>query len=90
MEEKMKDDEIEIDLGKFFRILCDSKKILGGIIVACTIIAMVYSLTLPPVFESNTLVQTNKSGKIDLSGSSAILGMLGGGSAGGGYPIILR
>ncbi|WP_295916148.1 GumC family protein [uncultured Anaerovibrio sp.] len=81
MEEKLKeDDEIEIDLGKLFGILWDRRKIAGGIIATCTIIAMIISLIIPPTFESNTLVQTNKSSKLDISGASAALAMLGGGS----------
>ncbi|ORU01450.1 hypothetical protein D081_0269 [Anaerovibrio sp. JC8] len=81
MEEKLKeDDEIEIDLGKLFGILWDRRKIAGGIIAACTIGAMIISLIIPPTFESNTLVQTNKSSKLDLSSSAATaLAMLGGG-----------
>lgn len=79
MEEKLRGDEIEIDLGKFFGILWDKRKIVGGIIVACTIIAMIVSLIIPPTYESNTLVQTNKSGKLDLSsGAAGALAMLGG------------
>ncbi|WP_027397334.1 GumC family protein [Anaerovibrio lipolyticus] len=74
------DDEIEIDLGKLFGILWDRRKIEGGIIATCTIIAMIISLIIPPTFESNTLVQTNKSSKLDISGASAALAMLGGGS----------
>jgi len=83
MEEKLKDeDEIEIDLRRYFGLLLNRKKIVGGIIAICTILAMIYSLILPPEFESTTLVQTNKTGKIDLSsGASAALAMLG---AGGG------
>ena len=82
MEEKLKeDDEIEIDLGKLFGILWDRRKIAGGIIATCTIIAMIISLIIPPTFESNTLVQTNKSSKLDISGASAALAMLGGGGA---------
>lgn len=81
MEEKLKDeDEIEIDLGKLFGLLWDRKKKVGGIIAICTILAMIYSLTIPPVFESNTLVQTKSTSKLDLSGASAALALLGGGS----------
>ena len=80
MEEKLKeDDEIEIDLGRLFGILWDRKKIAGGIIATCTIIAMIISLIIPPTYESNTLVQTNKTSKLDLSsGAAGALAMLGG------------
>ncbi|WP_027405941.1 GumC family protein [Anaerovibrio sp. RM50] len=83
MDEKKKDDEIEFDLGRYFGILWDRKKIAGGIIVVCSLVAMIYSLIIPPTFESTTLVQTKSSNKIDLSGSSAAMALLGmnGGSA---------
>ena len=81
MNEKIKDDdEIEIDLGRLFGILWDRRKIAGGIIAACTIIAMIISLILPPTYESNTLVQTQSTSKLDLSGASAAMAMLGVGS----------
>ncbi|WP_297569688.1 Wzz/FepE/Etk N-terminal domain-containing protein [uncultured Anaerovibrio sp.] len=81
MEDKLKDDdEIEVDLGKLFGILWDRKKVAGGIIAACTLIAMIISLIIPPTFESNTLVQTNSTNKLGASGASAAMAMLGVGS----------
>ena len=81
MEDKLKDDdEIEIDLGRLFGILWDRKKVAGGIIAACTLIAMIISLIIPPTFESNTLVQTNSTNKLGASGASAAMAMLGVGS----------
>lgn len=73
------DDEIEIDLGRIFGILWDRKKVAGGIIVACTLIAMIISLIIPPTFESNTLVQTNSANKMG-GGASEAMAMLGVGS----------
>lgn len=82
MNEKMKDDEIEIDIGKIFNILVDRKKVVAGIVGVCTVVAMVYSFIIPPTFESNTLVQTSSSGRLDISsGTSAALALLGGGTA---------
>ena len=82
MEDKLKDDdEIEIDLGRLFGIIWDRKKIAVAIIGSCTIIAMIYSLILPPTFESNTLVQTQSTSKLYLSGASAAMAMLGSGSS---------
>ena len=79
MSDKLRDDdEIEIDLGRLFGILWDRKKVAGGIIAACTLIAMIISLIIPPTFESNTLVQTNNVNK--LGGTSEAMAMLGGGS----------
>lgn len=78
MSDKLRDDdEIEIDLGRLIGILWDRKKITGGIIVACTILAMIISFIIPPTFESNTLVQTNKASKLDISGAAAAMAMLG-------------
>ena len=79
MEDKLKDDdEIEIDLGRLFGILWDRKKVAGGIIAACTILAMIISLIIPPTFESNTLVQARSTNI--LGGASETMAMLGGGS----------
>ncbi|MBE6098967.1 MAG: chain-length determining protein [Anaerovibrio sp.] len=78
MNDKIRDDdEIEIDLGRLFGILWDRKKVAGGIIAACTILAMIISFIIPPTFESNTLVQTNKASKLDISGAAAAMAMLG-------------
>ena len=79
MEDKLKDDdEIEIDLGRFFGIIWDRKKIAAAIIGSCTIIAMIYSLMLPPSYASNTLVQAQSTSKLDLSSASTALALLGG------------
>ena len=81
MNDKLRDDdEIEIDLGRIFGILWDRKKVAGGIIAACTLIAMIISLIIPPTFESNTLVQTQNSNKMDISGAATAMAMLGVGS----------
>lgn len=78
MNDKLRDDdEIEIDLGRLFGILWDKKKVAGGIIAACTLIAMIISLIIPPTFESNTLVQTSSTSKLDISGASAAFAMMG-------------
>ena len=83
MSDKLRDDdEIEIDLGRLFGILWDRKKVAGGIIVVCTILAMIISFIIPPTFESNTLVQTNKANKQDISGAAAaMLGVSGSASS---------
>ncbi|MCR5176838.1 MAG: chain-length determining protein [Anaerovibrio sp.] len=74
------DDEVEIDLGRLFGILWERKKITGTIVVTCTLIAIIISFIIPPTFESNTLVQTNKASKLDISGASAAMAMMGIGS----------
>lgn len=81
MNDKIRDDdEIEIDLGRLLGILWDRKKVAGGIIAACAILAMIISFIIPPTFESNTLVQTSSTSKLDISGASAAMAMLGVGS----------
>lgn len=78
MSDKLReDDEIEIDLGRLFCILWNRKKVAGGIIAACTLLAMIISFIIPPTFESNTLVQTNKANKLGLSGAATAMAMLG-------------
>ena len=74
------DDEIEIDLGRLFGILFDRKKMVAAIVGGCTLIAMIISLIIPPTFQSNTLVQTNSASKLDISGASAAMAVLGVGS----------
>ena len=77
MDNKVKDDEIEIDLGRIVHILFEHKKIVGGMVGICTAIAVIVALIIPPTFESNTLVQTQSASKVDLSGASAAMAMLG-------------
>lgn len=78
MEEKLKDeDEIEIDLRRYFGLLLDRKKLVGCVIAVCTLMAMIYSFVIPPTFESSTLVQTQNTNKIDVSGASAAMALLG-------------
>lgn len=77
----MKDDAIEIDFGRMFHILVDRKKIVAGIVGVCTVVAIGIAFIIPPTFESNTLVKTSSLSKIDVTGISAAMSMLGGGNA---------
>ena len=68
--------EESIDLGKLWQVAKTHRKIVGGIIVGCTILAAVISLLLPKQYESTTLVQTRNAGSIAAGDTSAI-GLLG-------------
>lgn len=68
--------EESIDLGKLWQVAKTHRKVVGGIIVGCTILAAVISLLLPKQYESTTLVQTRNAGSIAAGDTSAI-GLLG-------------
>jgi len=68
--------EESIDLGKLWQVAKTHRKVIGGIIVGCTILAAVISLLLPKQYESTTLVQTRNAGSIAAGDTSAI-GLLG-------------
>ena len=70
--------EESIDLGKLWQVAKTHRKVIGGIIVGCTILAAVISLLLPKQYESTTLVQTRDANKA-MSGQAA-MALLGGGS----------
>ena len=78
MNEKIKEDEIEISFGKLFGILIERKKVVAGIVGVCTVVAAIISFIIPPTFQSNTLVQTSSTAKLDISGASAVMSLLGG------------
>lgn len=80
MENKIKDDEVEIDLGKLSTILWARKKVVAKIVALCTGVALCIAFIIPPTYESNTLVQTQSASKLDLSGATAALAALGTGS----------
>ena len=64
------ENEEAIDLRKLLGIMIERKKIVGSIVVGCTLIALIGSLLWPPTYESTTLVQTRNSGKVDISGAA--------------------
>lgn len=55
--------EDSIDLSKLFAVAKRHKKPVAGIIVGCTVIAIIISLLLPKQWESTTLVQTRNAGR---------------------------
>ena len=81
------ENEESIDLGKLMQIMLERKKVVGGIIVGCTVLAIGTAFVLPKQYESTTLVQTRSAGK-DIGGAAAMaaamginIGSLGGGSS---------
>ena len=81
--------EESIDLGRLASIMWDRKKITGGIIAGCTVIAIATAFILPKQYESTTLVQTRSAGN-DISGMKAMAAAMGvnvGGSASNASPL---
>ena len=72
--------EESIDLGKLWQVAKTHRKVVGGIIVGCTILAAVISLILPKQYESTTLVQTRDANKAMGGQAAAAMALLGGGS----------
>lgn len=72
--------EESIDLGKLWQVAKTHRKIVGGIIVGCTILAAVISLLLPKQYESTTLVQTRDANKAMGGQAAAAMALFGGGS----------
>ena len=72
--------EESIDLGKLWQVAKTHRKVVGGIIVGCTILAAVISLLLPKQYESTTLVQTRDANKAMGGQAAAAMALFGGGS----------
>lgn len=72
--------EESIDLGKLWQVAKTHRKVVGGIIVGCTILAAAISLILPKQYESTTLVQTRDANKAMGGQAAAAMALLGGGS----------
>lgn len=62
--------EESIDFGHLKDIMLQRKKVVGGIVVGCTAVALVASLVWPKTYESTTTVQTRMTGS-QLTGSGA-------------------
>ena len=72
------DKEESIDLGRFLRILWDRRIVVGGIVLLCTIIAIIVAFVLPKQYASTTLVQMRSSNmNVKLGGASALAAMAG-------------
>jgi len=70
------EEEIEIDLGRLFHVMLERKKIIGGIVAGCTVLAIATAFLLPEKYESTTLVQTRAAVKAG-GGTAALLGLGG-------------
>ena len=78
--------EETIDLAKLAGVVKRHKKPVAGIIIGCTVIAIVISLLLPKQWESTTLVQTRSAGKYFSSGMAAAAEAMGFNSGGSSSP----
>lgn len=81
--------EESIDLGRLMHIMMERKKITGGLVAGCTVLALGVSFILPKQYESTALVQTRSAGK-DISGAAAMAAAMGvnlGGSSSNASPL---
>lgn len=79
------DKEESIDLGRFLRILWDRRIVVGGIVLLCTIIAIIVAFVLPKQYASTTLVQMRSTGSgMGTHGNAAALASMTGIDLGGG------
>lgn len=67
--------EDNIDLGKLFAIIMDRKKLFGGIVAGCTVVAIIVSLLLPKTYTSSVMVQVGSSKSALSAGATALVAM---------------
>ena len=79
----MEREEETIDLGKLFAIIMNKKKLFGGIVAGCTLLALVISILLPKEYTSQVMVQSSSSG-MDMEGAAMAMAALTGGNLSGG------
>lgn len=79
----MEREEETIDLGKLFAIIMDKKKLFGGIVTGCTLLALVISILLPKEYTSQVTVQSSSSG-MDMGSAAMAMAALTGGNLSGG------
>ena len=77
-------EEDEIDLLELIRTLLQAWKVIGGITIVCTGLAVVYALLSPEVFRAETLLAPAQDEK---SGASSAIGQFGGLAAMAGITI---
>ncbi|EJP32612.1 chain length determinant protein [Selenomonas sp. FOBRC9] len=73
----MEQREDTIDLSRLFSVMWARRGVIFGIIVTCTLIALIISFTLPKEYESTTLVQTRNAARVDTFGAAAAMAALG-------------
>lgn len=71
----MKIEEGTVDLGKLFAIIMDRKKLFGGIVAGCTVVAIIVSLLLPKTYTSSVMVQVGSSKSALSAGAAALAAM---------------
>ncbi len=75
------ENEKGVNMGDLLQVVYAKKKIIGGIIGACTIGAFIVACVLPKQYSATAVVQTRNTNKVDVSGASAVMAMLGGSGA---------
>lgn len=75
----MNREEDTIDLGRLLSIIVANKKVTGGIVAVCTVLAIVISLLLPKEYTSQVTVQA-ASGDMGMGGAAAAMAAITGGS----------
>lgn len=73
----MEQNEGAIDLSKLFQIMWARWKVVTALVLTCTLLALALAFVLPKQYESTTLVQTRNAGKVDVSGATAAMALLG-------------
>ena len=73
----MEQHENMIDFSRLFSVMWERRGVICGIVVACTLIALIISFTLPKEYESTTLVQTRNAARVDTFGAAAAMAALG-------------
>lgn len=73
----MNREEDTIDLGRLLSVIVEKRKITGGIVVICTVLALIISLLLPKTYTSSVMVQTGGSKSAISSGAAALAAMTG-------------
>jgi uncharacterized protein involved in exopolysaccharide biosynthesis len=84
VESVSKSEEDEIDLLELIRTLLKTWKVIAGITIICTGLALFYALSAPEVFKAETLLASAQEEK---SGASSALGQFGGLAAMAGISI---
>ena len=74
----MNREEDTIDLGRLLSIIVANKKVTGGIVAVCTVLAIVISLLLPKEYTSQVTVQA-ASGDMGMGGAAAAMAAITGG-----------
>ena len=73
----MNREEDTIDLGRLLSIIVANKKVTGGIVVICTVLAVIVAFILPKTYTSSVMVQTGSSKSAISSGAVALAAMTG-------------